>query len=288
MDIKYFEYFLILAEKQSISEAARSIYMEQSGLSKIITKLENHYGTTLFERTPRGIKLTQNGELLLENAKHITEWYHDSLRKISPKVFPALLVHYTVGISRWLIPACHKSFLKMYPGTKLDTHFFPLEDIHTAYSTHRPDVTLIFSFAMDERMQNAEKVSLMEDPLALVVSADHPLATRQSISPDELKSIPIVFVAGPSMDNTIELISQSGGEINAHKCSNVQTAENLIRCQIGAGIRTLSDKRENPELCYIPIEGIPPARLYAVLRSSTTKQEVQDFIHCIRSVLWHF
>lgn len=288
MDIKYFEYFLILAEKQSISEAARSIYMEQSGLSKIITKLENHYGTTLFERTPRGIKLTRNGELLLENAKHITEWYHDSLRKISPKVFPALLVHYTVGISRWLIPACHKSFLKMYPGTKLDTHFFPLEDIHTAYFNHRPDVTLIFSFAMDERMQNAEKVSLMEDQLALAVSADHSLATRQSISPDELKSIPIVFVAGPSMDNTIELISQSGGEINAHKCSNVQTADNLIRCQIGAGIRTLSDKRENPELCYIPIEGIPPAKLYAVLRSSTAKQEVQDFIRCIRSVLWHF
>lgn len=288
MDIKYYEYFLILAEKQSISEAARSIYMEQSGLSKIITKLENHYGTALFERTPRGIKLTPNGELLLENAKHITEWYHDSLRKISSEALSSLLVHYTVGVSRWLIPACHKSFMKMYPGTKLDTHFFPLEDIHTVYSTHRPDITLIFSFAMDARMQEAEKVCLMEDPLALVVSADHSLATRQSITSDELKSIPIVFVDGPSMDNTIELLSQSGGEINAHKCPNVQTADNLIRCQIGAGVRTMSDKRENPELCYVPIEGVPPAKLYAVLRSPAPKQEVHDFIHCIRSVLWHF
>lgn len=288
MDIKYYEYFLVLAEKQSISEAARSIYMEQSGLSKIITKLENHYGTTLFERTPRGIKLTPNGELLLENARHITEWYHDSLRKISSEKLSSLLVHYTVGISRWLIPACHKSFLKMYPAVKLDIRFFPLEDIHAVHSSHRPDITLIFSFAMDARMQDAEKVCLMEDPLALVVSPDHPLAARQSITPDELKSTPIAFVAGPSMENTLELLLQTTAGIHAHKCPNVQTADNLIRCQIMAGVRTMSDKRENPELCYIPIENVPPAKLYAILRSPAPKQEVHDFILCIRSVLWRF
>lgn len=288
MDIKYYEYFLILAEKQSISEAARSIYMEQSGLSKIITKLENHYGVALFERTPRGIKLTPSGELLLESAKHITEWYHTSVQKVSSETLSSLLVHYTVGISRWLIPACQRSFLKLHPETKLEAQFFPLEDIHSAFSSHRPDVTLIFSFAMDERMQAAEKVCLMEDPLALVVPADHALATRSSILPEELKSIPIVFVVGPSMENTIELLEQAGGKINAHKCPNVQTANNLIRCGIGAGIRTVSDKRENPELCYIPIEGVSPAKLYAVLRTAKQKPEIQNFIHCVRSVLWHF
>lgn len=287
MDIKYFEYLTVLAEKQSISEAARSIFMEPSGLSKIITKMEQHYGVSLVERTPRGIRLTPKGELLLEDAQFITERYQSSLRKLSSCNSARLLVHYSVGIGRWLVPACQRAFQSTHPTTELDAHFFPLQTIHTAFSTHCPDISIVFSFAMDDRMQNTAKAELMSDSFALVISADHPLAHSKTIKPAELCNLPIVFVTGPAMDNTLSMLAQIGIKVYAQVCPNVQTADNLIRCGLASGIRTMSDRNEYPELCYIPIEDLPAAKLYAVYRQDNSKHEVQEFIQCARNVLWH-
>jgi len=65
------EQFLAVAEAQSLSRAALSLGLTQSGLSRQISSLESRLNVRLFERTGRGVVLTQAGRELLPYAQSI-------------------------------------------------------------------------------------------------------------------------------------------------------------------------------------------------------------------------
>lgn len=71
MDIKQLEYFIACAETGSVSEAAKILYSTQSSVSKVIKTLENSVGIRLFERLPRGIRLTPDGRKFYRRACRI-------------------------------------------------------------------------------------------------------------------------------------------------------------------------------------------------------------------------
>ena len=71
MDIKQLEYFIACAETGSVSEAAKILYSTQSSVSKVIKTLENSVGIRLFERLPRGIRLTLDGRKFYRRACRI-------------------------------------------------------------------------------------------------------------------------------------------------------------------------------------------------------------------------
>lgn len=65
MDLSSLERFRLIAEKGSLTAAARALGCAQPTLSAMVQRLEEHYGTTLLLRTSRGIELTTTGEVLL-------------------------------------------------------------------------------------------------------------------------------------------------------------------------------------------------------------------------------
>ena len=69
-NLSLYRIFLETAECGSISAAARKLYVTQPAVSVGIMQLETELGVKLFFRTPKGIKLTQEGETLLEYVKN--------------------------------------------------------------------------------------------------------------------------------------------------------------------------------------------------------------------------
>jgi len=65
--------FIAIAEGGSFSHAAQSVGRTQSALSLQIKKLEGSLGCSLFQRTSRSVKLTEQGEIFLGYAKRIIE-----------------------------------------------------------------------------------------------------------------------------------------------------------------------------------------------------------------------
>ena len=75
MEMKELAYFIAIAEERSISKAAERLFMAQSSLSQFLSILENNVGSKLFVRTSRGVRLTQEGELMLQYAyKTLSEY----------------------------------------------------------------------------------------------------------------------------------------------------------------------------------------------------------------------
>lgn len=73
MTLQQLKYFLAVAEKGSISEAAKSLFISQPSLSNAIKELEAEIKRTLFIRTSRGIALTNDGSEFLGYARQVTE-----------------------------------------------------------------------------------------------------------------------------------------------------------------------------------------------------------------------
>lgn len=71
MNILYLRYALEIAESGSLSRAAERLYIGQPNLSRAMRELEGSLGTELFERSPRGMIPTADGEVFLQYAKKI-------------------------------------------------------------------------------------------------------------------------------------------------------------------------------------------------------------------------
>ena len=72
MDLKQLQYLVTCAQAGSFSDAAKTLYSTQSSVSKVIKALEDNLGMQLFERLPRGIRLTVQGQKVYHYACWIT------------------------------------------------------------------------------------------------------------------------------------------------------------------------------------------------------------------------
>ena len=72
MDLKQLQYLVTCAQAGSFSDAAKTLYSTQSSVSKVIKALEDDLGMQLFERLPRGIRLTVQGQKVYHYACRIT------------------------------------------------------------------------------------------------------------------------------------------------------------------------------------------------------------------------
>ena len=72
MDLKQLQYFVVCAQTGSFSDAAKVLYSTQPSVSKVVKALDDALGMQLFERLPRGIRLTVQGQKVYRYACRIT------------------------------------------------------------------------------------------------------------------------------------------------------------------------------------------------------------------------
>ena len=71
MNINYLKYALEVEKSHSINKAAEKLFMGQPNLSRAIRELEESIGITIFNRTPQGMTVTEEGEEFLQYARKI-------------------------------------------------------------------------------------------------------------------------------------------------------------------------------------------------------------------------
>ena len=67
LELRQLRYFVEVAEREHISEAAEYLHVAQSAISRQIANLEEELGTPLFERIGRNVKLTPIGKIFLDH-----------------------------------------------------------------------------------------------------------------------------------------------------------------------------------------------------------------------------
>ena len=73
MELRHLRYFVAVGEEQHYRRAAERLRVAQPALSRQIQELEEEIGFKLFERLPRGVKISEAGRLFLKDARQILE-----------------------------------------------------------------------------------------------------------------------------------------------------------------------------------------------------------------------
>ena len=124
-DLEAWAIFAAVVEQQSFSGAAEAIGLSKATVSKAITRLEEHIGQSLFNRTSRRLALTEAGRPLAEHAKRILAEAHaaeEAARDAAtaPTGRVRLAAPMSFGISN--VAPLLATFLAAHPGVEIDLH----------------------------------------------------------------------------------------------------------------------------------------------------------------------
>ena len=91
MDLRRLRYFVAVAEEGHVGRAAKHLRVSQPPLTRSIKSLEEELGASLFERTPRGMRLLPAGETFLAHARTILDAVDAAVRSVAlaPPTDPA-------------------------------------------------------------------------------------------------------------------------------------------------------------------------------------------------------
>ena len=185
--------FITVADKKNFSKAAKALSLTQPAVSFQIQTLEQYYQTMLFDRVNRHVKLTAAGELLLDYAVHMNNLQAElerNMQQLTGHVKGELLIGASTTIGEYILPYVVGSFKRDYPDVNVTIQIMNTKDIGNAVSSKAFDLGIIEG-PMDQ-MENMDAHKFLEDELVLAMPADHPLASKESITLEELKSLPYI------------------------------------------------------------------------------------------------
>ncbi len=193
MNTEALEYFIKVYEKKSVTSAAKDLFITPQGLSKAIKQLEADLKAELFYRGPRGMEVTECGELLYARAKHICYLMEDIKKEISIMNGGrgSLSVAVTYGTTLALPVDLLFGFSKIYPNIPMKLKEFPDEyPISNLFQEEEFDVGFIMGH---EEIENCEYQLIVPGEVVVLVSKKHPLAVKNEISIIELRNESLVL-----------------------------------------------------------------------------------------------
>jgi DNA-binding transcriptional LysR family regulator len=198
MDLRQLRYFVASAEEGNMGRAAARLFVVQSALSRQVQELEREVGAPLFERTPRGVRLTDVGAVLLEHARRTLDAAEAALaaaKAVSRGEVGRLRVappdH---GERTREVAATLDLFRTRFPDVQVELVAAGWTDHQTVLQAGKIDVG--FGLAADVRAyaDGVTATVVSSEPLgSAMLPASHPFARRRMLSLTDLAGLPLVL-----------------------------------------------------------------------------------------------
>jgi DNA-binding transcriptional LysR family regulator len=123
MELRHLRYFVGVGEEQHFGRAAARLHIAQPALSRQIQDLEEEVGFKLFERLPRGVRLSAAGKLFLQDARRILQEVNEAAGRagrVARGLSGTLRVGFTENASwRGAVPDSFRRFRERHPDAEL-------------------------------------------------------------------------------------------------------------------------------------------------------------------------
>ena len=254
-------YFEAVAEDGSIRRASERLHISPSAVNRQILKIEDYFGTPLFERRPDGMRLTDAGQLVLHHARTTLHDFArlrgdiDNLRGVvSGEVTIATLDSLTVHF----LPEAAARFISVHPAVQI--RVIALDPVETMHSVAQGNADLGLTFSPTRR----RGISLLADvpsPMCAIMTPDHELATRKSVTLDECGGCRLMY-----QDHSASMQPFFGNEMEAFKSAHKPAAisntlavlKRLLLRGVGIAFYTrlgFAEELASGRLVAVPLEG---------------------------------
>jgi len=252
MTILQLKYVLAIANSASMREAASKLFVSQPALSASIRELEEELGIKIFERTNKGISLSDEGSEFLVYAKQAVSQYKliedRYMENDNDKIhFSVSMQHYVFALHAFV------DTVKNFDNSKYvySVHETRTDEVLTNVKKLKSEIGIV---AYSKANENVLKKLFREYQLSFYplmvrdtfayVWYDHPLADKDEISIEELKEYPCVSF-DQSSDSEFYLTEEALGDYEFDKliktndrASSAEIMAKLNGYSIGTGIMT--------------------------------------------------
>jgi len=207
MRLEQLQAFLAIAQTGSFQGAARTCGVTQSTVSRQIQSLEADLGLELFHRTGQA-KLTVAGELLLPRARKICQEWQIATQEISDLLAgkqPELCIAVIHSLCAYYLPPVLQKFCHNYPDVQLRVTSLGSDRALKVLKDGLVDLAIV----MNNRFLSTAKEMVVEvlydEPIEVMIAANHPLAQHEYIPWSELVRYPqVVFKDGYGMQRLVQ------------------------------------------------------------------------------------
>jgi DNA-binding transcriptional LysR family regulator len=270
MELRRLRYFLRIAAEGSLGKASRALGIAQPALGRQVQLMESELGVSLFQRTPKGMMLTDEGEYLSEALEQPLQQIDMALRNVqsyATRVEATLTLGLTPILAEFIGPRLIRRIQSELPNLRLRIVEAGSTRLAGDISRGLVDIALLVDVTPDVRAFHSE---VLTEPLMLVGRPGALPAHVGAFGFERLEGLPLVL-PGPQASLRSRLVKvAAAAEIALAVSLEVDSCTLAKQAVIGgAGFTILApaafrNEKARGELAGIPIAGLSQAVLWAV------------------------
>jgi DNA-binding transcriptional LysR family regulator len=183
MELRHLRYFMAVGEEQHYGRAACRLRVAQPALSRQVQDLEEEIGFKLFERLPRGVKLSAAGKLFLEDVRRILQDVNEAAvraGRVASGRSGTLRVGFTENASwRGVVPQSFRQFRELHPDAELELQPSASLEQLEAIRSGRLDAGFVFNLPKADPELNQLPVAVQH--IELAAPKGHPLTKLKKL-----------------------------------------------------------------------------------------------------------
>lgn len=259
---------LAVAEQQNFTKAAEQLSLTQPAVSHHISQLEEEFGVTLFIRGKGGLRLTKEGQIVLQYARRMAALY-DRLRqdlKNSEKQITKLRIGITHTAESNLTAEVLAKCSEQNSGFNITILTDTINNLYMMLENYEIDLAIVEGEAGSHTLNS---LVLDTDLLVCVMSANHPLARRSMITLNQLRKERMILRLPSSatrmlFDSTLRSLNDTLDNYNVTiEVDNIATIKDLVRKNLGVSVLPKSacvKELRKKKLVALPIENLSMVR----------------------------
>ena len=195
MELRHLRYFVAVGEEQHYGRAAEQLHLAQPALSRQIQNLEEEIGVTLFERLPRGVKISAAGASFLDDARRILQQVSDAAdraARVARGQSGTLRVGFTENAS-WhgVVPDSLRKFRERQPDAELQLNPSTSLEQFEGIRSGRLDAGFVFNMPRND--EDLDQLAVAMQHVELAAPKGHPLSKVKKLRLRDLIDAPFVW-----------------------------------------------------------------------------------------------
>lgn len=291
MDLKDMRYFLAVAEERNVGRAALRLHISQPPLTRHIRDLEDRLGTQLFRRMPKGMDLTDAGQILLDEVPNLLVLAERAQERVK-LAGQGLLGQLDVGIFGSgildVIPRILSRFHAQRPGVKIVLHNMTKQEQLVALRERR--IAVGFNRLVPKEPDLVIE-TLMREPMMVAVNASHALASRPQIGLSDLDDQPLILYPNIPMRGLAQEVMDAFAKRKLklrveQDVEDVLTAVALVASGFGIAITTQSATNLRlPGVVFRPMPKgqLPEVELSCLYRKGDVSPVLAAFLEVVHA-----
>lgn len=275
-------------EMGSYTRAAEKLSLTQPAVSKHIRQLERELGVSIFDRTGPKLRLTPEGKLIVRYAERVIA-LSDGLRRAladRSRAVDRLRVGVTHTSESSIVAEVLARYTEENVNTRITLRTDALASLYEMLKSYQIDIAIVEGDVSDPAIRT---IRLDTDDLAVAVSNEHPLASRPSVTIDELRRERLILRLPSSgtrtlFDANLESRGMSPDDFNVIlEVDNIATIKDLVRRNYGVSVLARSacmDELRKGKIRMLPIEDLTMVRQINLLYHHTFEhaEVLQDIV----------